>query len=156
MSKWLLSPTSRERSSLISSWRRTSVAVRPSSKVIPIRPQIRFHERTGGEYSRQVFTFVNLCLTWGFFTKVHETEYRHQFHHLTKLNMYPKLRTQAPTPCRALRLETLMTIRTHASPIAAKSVRVDNKTRAAQARLADKSFSAFVREHNARRHTLEG
>lgn len=30
----------------------------------------------------------------------------------------------------------------------AKAVRVDKKTRAAQQRLADKSFSAFMREHN--------
>ena len=99
---------------------------------------------------------MNLRLTWAFFTEVHETQYDHQFHHLTKVMMYPKLVTQAPTPCRALRLENLMSIRTHTSPVAAKAVRVDKKTRAAQARLADKSFSAFVREHNARRHTLEG
>ena len=32
---------------------------------------------------------------------------------------------------------------------AAKAVRVDQKTREAQARLSDKSFSTFVREHNA-------
>ena len=70
--------------------------------------------------------------------------------------MYPKLETQAPTPCRALRLENLMSIRTHTSPVAAKAVRVDKKTRAAQARLAEKSFSQFVRDHNARRRTLEG
>ena len=34
--------------------------------------------------------------------------------------------------------------------VAAKAVRVDKKTREAQARLADRSFSAFMREHNAR------
>ena len=33
---------------------------------------------------------------------------------------------------------------------AAKAVRVDQKTREAQARLADKSFSTFMREHNAK------
>lgn len=33
---------------------------------------------------------------------------------------------------------------------AAKAVRVDQKTREAQARLADKSFTAFMREHNAK------
>lgn len=32
----------------------------------------------------------------------------------------------------------------------AKAVRVDKKTREAQARLADKSFTRFMREHNAR------
>lgn len=37
-----------------------------------------------------------------------------------------------------------------------RAARVDKKTRAAQARLADKSFSQFVREHNARRRSLEG
>lgn len=30
----------------------------------------------------------------------------------------------------------------------AKAVRVDKRTREAQARLADKSFSAFMRQHN--------
>lgn len=33
---------------------------------------------------------------------------------------------------------------------AAKAVRVDQKTREAQARLANKSFSTFMREHNAK------
>ena len=32
---------------------------------------------------------------------------------------------------------------------AAKAVRVDQKTREAQARLAQKSFSTYMREHNA-------
>ncbi len=43
-----------------------------------------------------------------------------------------------------------MSVSTHRSPVASKAVRVDKKTRAAQARLADKSFSDFMREHNAR------
>ena len=34
--------------------------------------------------------------------------------------------------------------------VAARSVRVDKKTRESQARLADKSFTAFMREHNAK------
>lgn len=33
-------------------------------------------------------------------------------------------------------------------PVDSKAVRVDKKTRAAQQRLADKSFSEFMREHN--------
>ncbi len=37
----------------------------------------------------------------------------------------------------------------------AKAVRVDQKTRAAQQRLADKSFSEFVRQHNAHRAGTE-
>lgn len=37
----------------------------------------------------------------------------------------------------------------------AKAVRVDKKTRAAQQRLADKSFSEFMRQHNARRAEIE-
>lgn len=37
----------------------------------------------------------------------------------------------------------------------AKAVRVDKKTRAAQQRLADKSFSEFMRQHNARRAETE-
>lgn len=36
------------------------------------------------------------------------------------------------------------------TPTAARAVRMDKKTREAQARLADKSFSSFMREHNAR------
>lgn len=36
------------------------------------------------------------------------------------------------------------------STIATKAVRVDQKTREAQARLSEKSFSAFMREHNAK------
>lgn len=35
-------------------------------------------------------------------------------------------------------------------PVDSKAVRVDKKTREAQARLADKSFTQFMREHNAR------
>lgn len=37
----------------------------------------------------------------------------------------------------------------------AKAVRVDKKARVSQQRLADKSFSAFMREHNARRAEIE-
>ena len=32
--------------------------------------------------------------------------------------------------------------------VASKAIRVDKRTREAQARLADKSFTAFMREHN--------
>lgn len=35
-------------------------------------------------------------------------------------------------------------------PVDSKAVRMDKKTREAQARLADKSFTQFMREHNAR------
>lgn len=37
---------------------------------------------------------------------------------------------------------------THRRPTDAKAARVDKKTRAAQQRLADKSFTQFMREHN--------
>ena len=35
-------------------------------------------------------------------------------------------------------------------PVESRAARVDKKTREAQARLADKSFSAYMREHNKR------
>lgn len=40
-------------------------------------------------------------------------------------------------------------------PIDAKAVRVDKKARVAQQRLADKSFSDFMRDHNSRRAEIE-
>lgn len=40
-------------------------------------------------------------------------------------------------------------------PTDAKAVRMDQKTRASQQRLADKSFTEFMRAHNARRAEIE-
>ena len=41
-----------------------------------------------------------------------------------------------------------MSVNTHHRLTDAKNFRVDKKTRAAQQRLADKSFTEFVRQHN--------
>ena len=49
-----------------------------------------------------------------------------------------------------------MSVNTHHRPTDAKNFRVDKKTRAAQQRLADKSFTEFVRQHNARHAQIEG
>lgn len=43
------------------------------------------------------------------------------------------------------------TTRTYTAHVQSNARRVDKKVRAAQQRLADKSFSEFVRQHNAQR-----